>query len=245
MIILLSPTKKQNHFEKSQEGSSPFFIEDSERIICELKKLDRDGVKKLFKVSDKIAELNYERFQNWDSNRVVSRAISTFIGEAFNNLDAATLSQGDLDYLDESLIIFSGLYGVLKPYDIIKNYRLDIGDSLKIGDSNLYSYWEEKVDSYLTQRVDNDSDGIILNLASEEYTKKINFDALDAKVVTPKFLVEKDGKLKNIAVWSKKMRGSFAREVAKRRPNTIEMLMKIEIPGFKREDNFTYIRREP
>lgn len=242
MLILLSPTKKQLVPDIIFETSKPAFLTNANEIITELKKLDYNKIKSLFKVSDSIADINLKRFSNWE-NLPEGPALYTFTGEAFNNLDPKSLDKKSVSFLNDNLVILSGLYGALKPLDSIKNYRLDIADKLKINSDTLYKYWYDKINSYLMKRVATDS--FVLNLASDEYTKGLDFKSFNCPVITPKFLVEKDGKLKSVAIWAKKMRGSLAREVAINNVNTIPELKKITLQGFtKEEDDFIYIRRD-
>lgn len=250
MLILLSPTKKQRVEIRNKKNTQPQFTSQAHRLMTILRSLTKEEIVDLFKVSQKIAEENYSRFQNWQeipTDKYGSEALYTFVGEAFNNLDASTISVHGLKYLIEHLVIFSGLYGVLKPNDIIMPYRLDISDSLKIDGNNLYAFWEDKINSFLIDTIDSKGIKLVVNLASDEYTKKINWDLLKAKVITPEFRVEKNGKLKNVAIWSKKMRGLLTRKIAESNVQTEEDFRRIQLPDFSLEYNngkYLYIKRE-
>lgn len=249
MLILLSPTKKQRVVIRSNQLTQPRFISEAQSVINKLRELTKIEIINLFKVSEKIADENFIRFQDWSekpTNDNGSEALYTFTGEVFNNLDPDTISNNGQEYLLKNLVIFSGLYGLLKPSDIIMPYRLDIGDSLKIDGENLYKFWKEKINSFLIEYVNNDEPKLVINLASGEYTKYINWEDINAKVITPEFRVEKNGKLKNVAIWSKKMRGLLARSLAENNVDTEEEFKKIELPGFQLEiinGKYFYIKR--
>lgn len=215
-----------------------------------LKSKSKEDIKTLFKVSDKIAEENFQRFRSWNTKpetEFSSQALYTFVGEAFNNLDAGSLSYESLNYLQDKLIILSGLYGVLKPNDEVMLYRLDITDPLKVDGCSLYNLWKDKINNFLKKKLERNGDDLIINWASVEYTKNIDWNYIGAKVITPEFRVEKDGKLKNVAIWSKKMRGLLTRKLAENKIQNEKELKNIDLPGFQLEiidGKFFYIKRE-
>lgn len=250
MLILLSPTKKQKLINDNSAVLKPFFHKEAQHIMSSLKKLSLDEIRNLFKVSDKIAKENLLRFKKWSlvlDNKNTTKALFSFVGEAFNNLDPMTLDNDSMNYINENLLIFSGLYGVLKPEDGIMLYRLDIADSLKVDEKSLYLFWKDKINIYLKSALEHKKSNLIINLASGEYTKKIDWDYIGAKVISPEFRIEKGGKLINVAIWSKKMRGLLARKLAENNVQDEDGLKNITLPGFQLEINdgkYFYIKRE-
>ena len=235
MKVILSPAKKLN--EKSCDVkalSNISFSDDSKILVDELKDFSSDQLISLMSVSSNIANLNKERFNTWeypfdDTNS--KPAVFMFDGAVYSELDVQTLSKDDLDYLQENLRIISGLYGLLKPLDKIMPYRLEMGTKLQInGYKNLYEFWGEKITNYLIE--DCCDDDVIVNLASNEYSKAINLKSFK-NVVTPVFKDFKNGKSKVISFFAKKARGSFARFVIQEKPKKIDELLNFNGLGYQ------------
>ena len=235
MKVILSPAKKLN--EKSCDVkalSNISFSDDSKILVDELKDFSSDQLISLMSVSSNIANLNKERFNTWEYpfNDTNSKpAVFMFDGAVYSELDVQTLSKNDLDYLQENLRIISGLYGLLKPLDKIMPYRLEMGTKLQInGYKNLYEFWGEKITNHFIE--DCSDDDVIVNLASNEYSKAINLKSFK-NVVTPVFKDFKNGKSKVISFFAKKARGSFARFVIKEKPKKIDELLNFNGLGYQ------------
>lgn len=221
MIITISPAKTLD-FESAKKPELveyPAFIEEADYLVSKLKKYSPNRIKTLMSVSDNLAELNYERFQTWnkeldtDSAR---EAIHVFKGDVYQGIDVETLSKNDVLYLENHLIILSGLYGALKPQDSMLPYRLEMGSSMKVTESknNLYKYWGNKITDYFNKRLEEDNSDILINLASNEYFKAINKKVIKARIIVPEFKDLKDGNYKMISFFAKKARGSMVRYIA-------------------------------
>ena len=235
MKVILSPAKKLN--EKSCDVkalSNISFSDDSKKLVDELKGFSSDQLISIMSVSSNIATLNKERFNTWEDpfdDTNPKPAVFMFDGAVYSELDVQTLSKDDLDYLQENLRIISGLYGLLKPLDKIMPYRLEMGTKLQInGYKNLYEFWGEKITNHLKEDISDDD--VIVNLASNEYSKAINLKSFK-NVVTPVFKDFKNGKSKVISFFAKKARGSFARFVIQEKPKKIDELLNFNGLGYQ------------
>ena len=235
MKVILSPAKKLNEKNCDVKALSNIsFSDDSKILVDELKGFSSDQLISIMSVSSNIANLNKERFNTWeypfdDTNS--KPAVFMFDGAVYSELDVQTLSKDDLDYLQENLRIISGLYGLLKPLDKIMPYRLEMGTKLQInGYKNLYEFWGEKITNHLKEDISDDD--VIVNLASNEYSKAINLKSFK-NVVTPVFKDFKNGKSKVISFFAKKARGSFARFVIQEKPKKIDELLNFNGLGYQ------------
>ena len=235
MKVILSPAKKLN--EKScdvKAVSNISFSDDSKILVDELKDFSSDQLISLMSVSSNIANLNKERFNTWeypfdDTNS--KPAVFMFDGAVYSELDVQTLSKDDLDYLQENLRIISGLYGLLKPLDKIMPYRLEMGTKLSVdGHKNLYEFWGDKITNQLLSECTQDD--IILNLASNEYSKALDLKSF-SNVITPVFKDYKSGKYKIISFYAKKARGLMARWIIQNKITDFEELINFDIDGYK------------
>ena len=217
MIILLSPTKKQEWGTSLYtEMSTPLFQDKTMELVEYLQTLSIDDIKECMKISESLAETVYGVYQDF-GNKTTS-ALSLFTGEAFRSLNPQTFTNEELSFAQKDLVILSGLYGVLSPSDAVSPYRLEIAYKLKKY-PNLYSFWKEGVNTFLIEKVKRDRDNVVINLASKEYYKIVNFNALHAKVITPNFKEYKNGKYKVVSMYAKKARGLFARFIIKNNGN--------------------------
>jgi uncharacterized protein len=234
MTIILSPAKKLNIEQDYNiiNQTNPAFLEQSQELVMTLQKYTRQDIKKLMSLSDSLAELNYHRFQdfNKDSEQKLT-AIHTFAGEVYNGLDAQSFSKEDLDYANDHLRILSGLYGILRPLDIIKEYRLEMGTKLENSKGpNLYKFWQEKLTNYLNSETKNN---IIFNLASNEYFKAINEKGIKSEIITPIFKDYKNGEYKIIMMYAKHMRGVMAKYLIKNKINDLDSMLSLDLDGYK------------
>jgi len=239
MLILLSPAKIQN-FEPNQfvtKFTQPQFMDSAEILINKIKQLSMSELAKLLDINSNLAQLNVDRHFNWQRPFTVKnakQAVFVFNGEVFRGLDAKTLSQDDLSYLQLHLRILSGLYGVLRPLDLIQPYRLDVSDCLKTDEgNNLYDFWENKITYALNEALKAiGGNQIILNLASGEYMKSINRKLLNAEVIDFDFLEYKNDEYKQIVVYIKKARGMMVRFVVENKIEDPENLKGFGAEGY-------------
>ncbi|MGE0561925.1 MAG: peroxide stress protein YaaA [Flavobacteriales bacterium] len=237
MLILLSPAKKLSITgEKLKKFTLPTQLDKSEQLINELKKYSPKKLQKLMGVSPAIAELNVERYHLWkkEHNQTDSKqAILTFTGEVYSGLDASSLSEKEIDYAQDHLRILSGLYGVLKPLDLMHEYRLEMGTKLKIKKhTNLYGFWGDVIAKELNDILATHKNKTIVNLASTEYFKSVNTKKLKTKIITPIFKDGKNGNYKVVMVYAKKARGMMANYIIKNKINNAEDLIGFNIEGY-------------
>ena len=215
MKLLISPAKSLN-FENdapTKRTSDTQFLKLSEIISKELKKLKVLEIENLMSISNKLAVLNYERFQDWklpfEENKI-KQAIFAFDGEVYNGLNANTLQENQLDYLQSNVRILSGLYGILRPLDLILPYRLEMGTKISVkNNKNLYEFWKQTLTKHLIK--ENTNDEVIVNLASKEYFDVIDKKSIKNKIITPEFKDYSNGKLTMISFFAKKARGLMVR----------------------------------
>lgn len=235
MKILSSPAKLMN-IENSSEflkTTTPQFIDDSTLIQKTLKHKSPKYLAELMDISSKLADENWERNQNWKSkptSRESAPALLTFSGEVYRGLDAKSLDEKSIKYLQKNFRMLSGLYGILRPSDKIMLYRLEMGRKFKFeGYKNLYEFWTDKITAQLNKELN--SKDIILNLASKEYFKVIDKTKIKAPVIDFEFFNYKEGKLKTIVVYSKHARGLVARYCAQNEVKTLD-----QVKGFNLEN---------
>lgn len=238
MKIILSPAKSMDFESELPTGrhSDPAFLPQAERLNRLLRKKSARSLGKLMNISANLAQLNYDRNQTWsipftsDNSRP---AIFAFNGEAYRGFDGYTLKEDQLDYLQDSLRIISGLYGLLKPLDLIQPYRLEMGTRMPVGvKKNLYEFWKPTLTDAVNAELEPDE--LFVNLASNEYSKAIEMGSLKGKVVNVQFKELRDGKYKTIMSFAKLARGTMARYLVDIKANTLD-----DVKGFDR-DNYLY-----
>lgn len=209
MLILLSPAKSLD-FASSFDCSNftqPFFAKESEKLIVELKKISSQEIAKMMNISEKLADLNFDRFQNFSKEYNLEnarQALLAFDGDVYAGIDKSNFNQKDFDFAQQHLRILSGLYGILKPLDLIQPYRLEMGLNLKMKIAkNLYQFWGDKITDFLNE----EKEEVLINLASEEYFSAINCRKINKKIINVSFKEKKNGALKVIGISSKKARG--------------------------------------
>ena len=245
MITLLSPAKKLN-FEAPKAGLSttnPIFNSDTIELTKVVKKQSVDDLKKLMHLSDNLAQLNVDRFKafNLDGLSNNSKAAGlTFDGNVYWGLEANSLDENELNYAQSHLRILSGLYGILKPLDLIQAYRLEMGTKLttKRGKS-LYDFWGNKITKQLNFELKNHEDKTIVNLASNEYFKAVDRNTLKSDVISAKFLNIKDGQAKNIMYYAKFGRGLMARWIIQNKVNSADDLKQFNLDDYKYDLNLS------
>lgn len=236
MKLLISPAKSLNFKDTvpTSKFTSPAFLAESKQIDEVLKDLSPSHLSELMEISNSLADLNWQRNQNRVQNAKEleqRQAIFMFDGDVYTGLDVYQLPVSHFDKLQSEVRILSGLYGILKPFDLISAYRLEMGTKLAVNDAkDLYAFWKDKVTAFLDSEMS--SDEVVVNLASKEYSSAVNFKKLNRRVITPEFKDYKDGKLKMISFFAKKARGSMVRFVLDHKIEQIEDLKKFNYEGY-------------
>ena len=243
MKIVISPAKSLN-FEKelpTTTFSEPQFLKQATTIQKTLKKKKPKALSQLMDISEKLAELNWQRNQDWQmpfTAENARQAIYTFDGDVYLGLDAYSLPLDKLEVLQDKLRILSGLYGLLKPLDLMQAYRLEMGTSLSIGkNKNLYEFWKKTITNSLNSELKKDE--LFINLASNEYFSAVDVKALKVPVITPEFKDYKDGNLKMISFFAKKARGMMVRYIIDSNAETIDELKGFNYEGYAFDANLS------
>ena len=243
MKIVISPAKSLN-FEKelpTKNYTEPQFLKQATSIQRSLKKQSPKDLSALMNISDKLAELNWQRNQDWNvpfTKENARPSVYTFDGDVYHGLDVYSLPTDKLDDLQDKLRILSGLYGLLKPLDLMQAYRLEMGTSLAIGKSkNLYEFWKQTITKELNSELKKDE--LFINLASNEYFSALDVKSLKVPVITPEFKDYKDGKLKMISFFAKKARGMMVRYIIDTNAKTIEDLKGFNYDGYGFDANLS------
>lgn len=249
MKIVVSPAKSLD-FERdlpTDRFSQPLFLEKAQTLNKVLVKKNPIALSKLMGISNNLAELNWERNQNFSIPFDPSNArpaIYAFSGDVYQGLDAYTIPQEKLDKLQDSLRILSGLYGILKPLDLIQPYRLEMGTSLKIGrKKNLYEFWKKELTDHLNTELEENE--LFINLASKEYFGAIDEKKLKVPVITPVFKDWKNDKLKIISFFAKKARGAMVRYIVDEDVKTLEDVRAFNRDGYRYSEEHTLKENEP
>ncbi|MEP2026408.1 MAG: peroxide stress protein YaaA [Reichenbachiella sp.] len=238
MIAVISPAKTLDFENKVEQKSFtvPRLLTQTNRLIRELRLKKSMEVQELMSVSENIAQLNVKRYKDYRREHTVDnskQSIHAFKGDVYIGLDVDQLDTADIEYAQKHLRILSGLYGLLRPKDIIQPHRLEMGTSLTVGDEpTLYKYWNDRIVKLVHKDLKEQGDKTIVNLASNEYFKSIKRKSLKAHVVDVEFLDLKNGKYKVISFFAKKARGMMARYIIKNRINEIELLKGFDYDGY-------------
>ena len=239
MIIIMSPTKtfKDNLSARQFNIESMIFPKEIKELVTILKSYDIPEIMDIMKVSKALGEATYEKYESFERDTRGWEAIYYFYGEAFKGLDAATLNKDDLAFCNDKLLILSGLYGILKPLDIMKPYRLEMGTKLDnpFG-RDLYGYWKKRLTDYVKESLEKTSgEKVLVNLASDEYSKSLDLNHINGlyKVVTIGFKENKDGKYKTIGTYAKKARGIMVRYILKNRIDSVDGIKGFNEEGYR------------
>jgi cytoplasmic iron level regulating protein YaaA (DUF328/UPF0246 family) len=239
MLILISPAKTLD-FETPAEtrtATQPVFLEDSKQLIGELQKLPSDGVSKLMSISSKLGDLNHERFMNWHlpfTKNNAKQSVLAFKGDVYTGLDAEGFSASDFRYAQKHLRILSGLYGVLRPLDLIQPYRLEMGTKFpNQRGKDLYQFWDDSITVELNKALNVLKTDAVVNLASNEYFRAVRRKELLADVISPAFKDLKNGKYKILSFYAKKARGQMAGWIIQNGISDAEQLKKFRVAGYR------------
>ncbi|WP_299064936.1 peroxide stress protein YaaA [uncultured Polaribacter sp.] len=237
MKIIISPAKSLDFESKASTEifTQPRFLDKSEKLNKKLKSISKNKLSELMKISDDLAALNYDRNQAWSTpftKENAKQAIYSFTGAVFQGIDVTTLKEDKIPVMQEKLRILSGLYGLLKPLDLIQPYRLEMGTRLKVGKTeNLYKFWgNDLADSLNNELTDNE---LLVNLASSEYFKALPKKTLKAPMITPVFKDFKNGQYKTIMTYAKKARGLMVRYIIENDVKTIEGLKGFNVDKYR------------
>lgn len=241
MLLLLSPAKTldfdtplaQAMFDQAEP---PRFVERSAELAAVLKRKSAEEIAQLMHLSPVLAQLNAERYAAWSRNFCESNsrpALAAFNGDVYEGLQARSLGPAAVQWLQEHLVILSGLYGALKPLDLMQPYRLEMGTALATRrGKDLYAFWGDLLAEYLDERLAHDPAPVVVNLASQEYARAALRRALKARVIECVFEDWKDGRYKVISFFAKRARGLMARHAALKRPKTPKALQRFALEGY-------------
>ena len=238
MITLLSPAKTLDYKNPSgaKEASQPEMLDQSERLVDVLKKKSPKKIEKLMSVNSQLAELNYQRYQEWTTpfnEQNSKQAIHAFQGDVYRGLKADSFDEKDLAFAQDHLRILSGLYGLLRPLDLMQAYRLEMGTKLRTSrGKNLYEFWKDRITDKLNEAFEGEEEPIVINLASNEYFNSINSKKLKARVITPTFKDLKNGEYKFIQTYGKEARGYLTRFIIKNKTNDPEEMKAFNLEGY-------------
>ena len=252
MKLVLSPAKSLN-FESplpTTQYTESGFLSKSERINKLLKSKSAKSLSKLMSISDALGQLNHQRNQDWQLPFTTDNArpaVYAFNGDVYRGLDAYTIPEDKIEVLQNTVRILSGLYGLLKPTDLMQPYRLEMGTKFPVGaNKNLYEFWKKDITNALNEELEDDE--IFLNLASNEYFKAIDTKALKVPVITANFKEFKNGQYKMISFFAKSARGMMARFIVDTNAKTIDDLKGFNYGGYNfsepmsREKELIFIR---
>ena len=239
MLIVLSPAKSLDYKTpvKVKSPTLPEFVSESAKLIADLKKMAPQDVAKLMGLSDQLAVLNVGRYRDWSkkfTNENSKPAIYAFDGDVYDGFDAKSLNAKAIDFAQKHVRILSGLYGALRPLDLMQPYRLEMGTAFKNArGKDLYAFWGGRVTESLKKVLDEQKKPVLLNLASEEYFKVLQPKELGCPVISPVFQDAKDGKYKIISFYAKRARGLMARYVVENRITDPADLKGFNLDGYK------------
>ncbi len=238
MLILLSPSKNlHNKPKEAHRYSLPRMPEQSEKLIEVLRKQTPRSLQKLMDINDKLAKLNVERYHQFAWPHTpdnATTAMYTFRGEVYLGLDANTLTQQEAEDADKNIRILSGLYGLLRPLDLIQPYRLEMGIELKIGKAkSLYEFWGNQITDLLSQDIAASKAKEVINLASQEYSAAINPEKLIVPMIDIQFMEDRNGKLQFLSFIAKRSRGEMARFMIQQKITKSEELKDEDINGYQ------------
>ena len=257
MLITLSPSKGQD-FELAAPTNAftiPQQLKDSEKLIKQLRKLSVKKKKKMMSLSDNLAELNFQRYKDFGlpfNQQNAKQAIFAFKGDVYSGINTSSMAQQDFEYAQNHVRILSGLYGYLRPLDLIQPYRLEMKTKLENSKgADLYQFWGESITNLLNDEFKTHSQKVLVNLASNEYWKSVQPKKLNAKVINVAFKEVKDSKARIIAIFAKKARGMMTDFIVRNRVETVDGLKDFNYENYKfdastsNENSFVFTRPQP
>jgi len=257
MLTVISPAKTLDYDTPpvTQRYTQPQYLDDSQELIVQLRELTPAQISELMHLSDKLAGLNAARFGSWTpafTPENAKQALLAFKGDVYTGLDAESLSEDDFSYAQDHLRMLSGLYGLLRPLDLMQPYRLEMGTKLaNARGKDLYAFWGTRISEWLNQALAEQGDDLLLNLASNEYFSAVKRNALKARIINTEFRDFKNGQYKIISFYAKKARGMMSRFVIQERINDPEQLKQFDVQGYyysaeqSKPDNLVFLRDHP
>ena len=239
MLVTLSPSKGQDFVEPSltKKYSKPADIKDSELLIKELRKKNTKQIQEMMSVSENIAKLNVGRFKTFNTpfnTKNAKQALFAFRGDVYGGLDLEKFTEDDFSYAQEHLRILSGLYGCLRPLDLIQPYRLEMKTKLKnTRGENLYQFWDDRITKSINKELKKQEQPVLVNLASNEYFKSVKPKMLEGRLLNINFKETKDGKTRVVAIFAKRARGMMADYIIRNRIERPEDIKKFRLGGYK------------
>ncbi|PCK89283.1 peroxide stress protein YaaA [Pseudomonas viridiflava] len=239
MLMVISPAKTLD-FETpptTERFTQPQYLDHSQELISQLRELAPAQIAELMHLSDKLAGLNAARFGSWTPDFTpenAKQALLAFKGDVYTGLQAETLSEDQLDYAQKHLRMLSGLYGLLRPLDLMQPYRLEMGTRLaNARGKDLYAFWGTRISEWLNEALADQGDDLLLNLASTEYFSAVKRSALNARIIDTEFKDLKNGQYKIISFYAKKARGMMSRFVIEERIDSPEALRAFDVQGYR------------
>lgn len=252
MLILLSPAKTLDMTPVARPATQPRLLDDTQKLATVLRKKSRASLQTLMHVSESLADLNHGRYQEFSlpfTQENAKVAGLAFRGDVYQDLEAETFTEEEFEFANQQIRILSGLYGVLRPSDLMQAYRLEMGTKLKNRrGKNLYDFWGTRITKVLNDDLEANGDDLILNLASKEYFKSVQPEKLRGRLLTVNFKDEKDGKFRIIAFNAKRARGRMANLITKEGITTAEPLKELVVndyvynPDLSTEDDWVFSR---
>jgi cytoplasmic iron level regulating protein YaaA (DUF328/UPF0246 family) len=239
MLAIISPAKTQDFSDQkfTDTYSDPAFLKESEKLIKELKKKSATSISQLMEVSSNIAELNYERYQKFETPFTPDnskQALLAFNGDVYTDIDIENFTKKEFEFAQDHLRILSGLYGILKPLDLIQPYRLEMKIKLKNSrGKNLYEFWGNRITKAINSDLEKSKKPCLVNLASQEYFKAIDTKKINSEIITPTFKENKNGEYKIIAIYAKRARGMMANFIIKNKLKNAEKLKTFVEGGYE------------
>ena len=239
MLIVVSPAKSLDFETKAptRKFTDPQYLAESTQLVDQLRKLSPEDFSELMNISSDLGELNHMRFANWHTPfdlKNSKQAIFAFKGDVYIGLEAEKFSRADLNFAQNHLRILSGLYGLLRPLDLMQPYRLEMGSKFKNKKGeNLYEFWDDQLTENLNELFEKDKKPVLVNLASIEYFSAIKLKSLKAEIISPVFKDFSNGKYKIVSFFAKKARGYMTAYIIRNRIKNPEKLKKFDIEGYR------------
>ena len=256
MLIVISPAKTLDYetVPKTKVFTTPDYLYQSQQLINRLRNLSSLDISDLMKVSAKIADLNFDRYETWKKPFTVKnakQAILAFKGDVYTGLDAESFNANDFKFAQNHLRVLSGLYGLLRPLDLMRPYRLEMGTKLKTDKGkNLYEFWGSDITDGLNKQLKSIKSNYLVNLASVEYFKSVKTKEINAEIITPAFKEFKDGDYKIIGIYAKKARGLLSRYIIQNKLNDPESIKSFNEEGYRfnktlsKGNDFVFTRKQ-
>lgn len=256
MLIVISPAKTLDYetTPKTKVFTTPDYLDHSQRLINRLRNFSSLDISDLMKVSAKIADLNFDRYESWKkpfTEKNAKQAVLAFKGDVYTGLDAESFNAADFKFAQKHLRVLSGLYGLLRPLDLMQPYRLEMGTKLKTDQGkNLYEFWGSDITEGLNKQLKKIKSDTLINLASNEYFKSVKPKELNAEIITPAFKEFKNGEYKMIGIYAKKARGLLSRYIIQNKLSDPEDLKSFNEEGYKfnktlsKGNNWVFTRKQ-